>query len=199
MWQGKINEQSYNCFKAENYNFAFIEQDSNKASQDKGFVPYTFKFGNVERLHSISIEGGNSQKIDFQKNDLNEQQNIQEFLFSLAEIPELEDKEKCREIAFYFDLFDKTDVRIEGIKATTFLIGEKVEIVLDGFKFELKFEIVKGSGQFMGHFMRGNRPSQIANKGKDRFAAFDNQIFLRTIRRDADCVVKGTLILQGEG
>lgn len=191
-WEGEVNEQSFNCFKSDHYNFAFMEQDQNKNSLEKGFAPYKFKFGNADRLHSISIEGGNSQTIT-----LKEQEKIQEFLFILAEVPELEEKEKCREVAFYFDLFDKTEVRIEGIKATTFQIGEKVEIILDGFKFELKFEIVKGSGQFMGHFMRGNRPSQIANKGKDRFAAFDNQIFLRTIRRDANCIIKATLTLQG--
>jgi len=193
IWQGKINAQSYNCFKAEHYNFAFIEQDSNKASQDKGFAPYKLNFGNVDRLHSLTIEAPNSQKIAF-----TEQQKTHEFLFSLAEVPEFEDKEKCREVAFYFDIFDKTDVRIEGIKATTFQIGEKFEVVLDGFKFDLLFEIVKGSGHFMGHFMRGNRPSQIANKGKDRFAAFDYQVFLRTIRRDTDCIIKATLTLHEE-
>lgn len=175
--------------KLGSYDFTFTESNAQeKCTSQKGFTPYKLVFGSSERLHSLALEGVNCQKIDF-KADANKH----EFLFFLDAVPELEDKEKSREIAFYFDLFDRTEFRVEGIKATTFQLGEQVEVLMDGFKFDLKFEIVEGSGQFMGHFMRGNRPSQIANKGKDRFAAFDNQIFLRTIRRDEGCILKATL------
>ncbi|HRD56241.1 MAG TPA: hypothetical protein PLC42_07595, partial [Parachlamydiaceae bacterium] len=80
--------------------------------------------------------------------------------------------------------------QVEGF---VFQLGDVVDIVADGKNFQLKFELVEGSGQFLGHFMRGNRPSQIADKAKERFTAFDAQIFLRTIRREASCTIKATL------
>ena len=81
------------------------------------------------------------------------------------------------------------------MRATTFQVNEEVEVDTDGLKFTLQFEVVKGSGQFLGHFMRGNRPQQIANKGSRRFEAFDQQIFLRTLRRDPECTVRATITL----
>lgn len=192
-WSGQIDDQQFSVRKDEKYSYAFTSQiEKWNPAQDKGFSPFKLIWGDADRLHTLVTEGGNSKAINFSKNG-----NCLEFLFHLAEVPELEDKEKSREISFYFDLFDKSSVKIEGFTATTFKLGEEVKVEVDGFKFTLKFELEKGQGQFLGHFMRGNRPSQIANKGSQRFAAFDWQLFLRTIRRpqDTECVIKVTLNL----
>jgi hypothetical protein len=190
---GKLENSVYSVVVNQHYSYAFIEQQAvlNKA-KDKGFSPFKLMWGSLDRLHTLITEGGNSKKITLTANS-----NTLEFLFTLSDVPELEDKEKSREISFYFDLFEKSSVKIEGFSATTFKLHEKVEVIVDGLKFSLKFEIAKGTGQFLGHFMRGNRPSQIANNGKERFAAYDWQLFLRTIRRpqDSECVIKVTLEL----
>jgi hypothetical protein len=192
-WNGNIEDSSFSVVSKEKYSFAFIEQrEVLNPAKDKGFSPFKLIWGGSDRLHTLTTEGGNSKNISF-----SESQGVLEFLFHLSEVPELEDKEKSREISFYFDLFDKSSVKIEGFSATTFKLGEKIDVNVDGFKFSLKFELVQGEGQFLGHFMRGNRPSQIANKGKERFAAYDWQLFLRTIRRpQTECVIKATIELQ---
>ncbi len=182
-WEDIIDDKKFMVSTNEKYSFAISEER---------LSPFKLMWGDLNRLHTLKIEGGNSKNVTFSKKD-----NTLELLFDLGEVPELEDKEKSREIAFYFDLFDNTSVKIEGLRATTFQLNENVAVEVDGFHFSLKFEIVEGDGQFLGHFMRGNRPSQIANKGKMRFSAFDNQLFLRTIRRPASkaCVIKATLFL----
>lgn len=192
-WSGQIGDQEFVVRQDEKYSYAFTSQLQEwSPAKDKGFSPFKLIWGDADRLHNLITEGGNSKIISFSKNE-----NCLEFLFHLAEVPELEDKEKSREISFYFDLFEKSSVKIEGFTATTFKLGEEVQVEVDGFKFTLKFELETGQGQFLGHFMRGNRPSQIANKGSQRFAAFDWQLFLRTIRRpqDMECVIKATLKL----
>lgn len=147
-------------------------------------------WGNKARLHTLVIDKGNSQSIEFS----NEGNRFQ-FLFSLSHLPELEDKEKSREVQLFFDLSENCEFKVDGVRATTFQINDTVEVDTDGLKSTLKFEVVKGEGQFLGHFMRGNRPSQIANKGQQRFTAFDWQIFLRTIRRSEECVIRCTLTI----
>ncbi len=192
-WSGQIGIQEFSIRQDEQYSYAFTSQLQEwNPAQNKGFSPFKLIWGDANRLHTLVTEAGNSKAISFSKNG-----NSLEFLFELSHLPELEDKEKSREVSFYFDLFEKTSVKIEGFTATTFKLGEEVQVEVDGFKFTLKFELEKGQGQFLGHFMRGNRPSQIANKGSQRFAAFDWQLFLRTIRRpqDEECVIKATLTL----
>jgi len=192
-WTGDLKSQSFQMVREDTHAFAFTTQNETwNPAQDKGFSPFRLSWGSLNRIHTLVTEGGNSRNISFSKDG-----NQLEFLFNLGELPELEDKEKSREISFYFDLFEKCSVKIEGFSATTFKIGEEVQVKVDGFNFTLKFELVKGEGQFLGHFMRGNRPSQIANKGTQRFAAFDWQLFLRTIRRpkNMECVIKVVLKL----
>lgn len=165
-------------------------------SEHKNYLYYTdskvFKlvWGSTERLHTLCIEGGNIKDLQF-----SEKNNQLEFIFNLGDIPELEDKEMSREIVFYFDIAEKCHFTVDGVRANTFQINEEVKVDTDGLKFGLKFDLVSGAGQFLGHFMRGNRPSQIATKGQNRFAAFDHQIFLRTIRRDQGCKVRAILTL----
>lgn len=182
-WTYEMNSNKLMVFSNPKYSVAVAE---------KSVSSFKLLWGDLNRLHTLKIEGGNSKKFTFSKND-----QVLTFLFELGKLPELEDKEKSREVAFYFDLFDNTSVKIDGLKATTFQINETVEVEIDSFKFSLKFEIVEGNGQFLGHFMRGNRPSQIGNKGINRFSAFDNQLFLRTIRRKEGepCTIKATLTL----
>lgn len=186
---GKIQNRSFVTLQKETYSFSSIEQlEALSFPKDDGFAPFKLKWGSKERLHTFSIEGGNCKQIEsFNKDD------GFEFFFYLDEVRELEEKEKAREIIFYVDLSSDTQISVDGIRANVFHLGNEVQVTSGGVHFSLKFELVDGKGQFLGHFMRGNRPSQRSNKGKERFTAFDAQIFIRTIRRERDCTIKASL------
>lgn len=83
------------------------------------------------------------------------------------------------EANFYFNHHPDHQIFVDGLKATTFRQNESVEIRSKGLT--MKLEMSAEDGTYMGHILRGNRPSQHWCKGENQFAAFDWQISIRTI------------------
>lgn len=92
------------------------------------------------------------------------------------------------EVAFYADLSPETQVLIEGKKGTYFSLGETINVITPQKQIDIRFERIKGEGEFSGHIFPGNRPSQIL-KG----SAYDWQIGLRTLRRSDDVEIEVTV------
>jgi len=182
-----VQEKAYSCVLLD-------QKELYNASEDKGTYPFKLLWGNSQRVHSFVCQGSNSRKVECVKTE-----NGAELLFHLAEEMQLEEKEKCREIPFYLDLFDGAKIQVEGSASTVFKLGETVGVEMERLKFSIRFELVEqsakgiGSSQFIGHIMRGNRPSQTMVRGENRFAAYDWQIFLRTLRRDEKCTVRAII------
>ena len=159
---------------------------------DKSFHPLRMQWGNAKRVHTFVCQGGNSSTCLPQISE-----NV-DLLFDLGDPIEVEDREKSREIAFYLDLSDDHRITVNGTPATTFQITDEIIIESSSVALSLKFQVEGGEGMFMGHLMKGNRPSQIALKGADRYNAYDWQIFLRTIRRTHPCRVRAIISFRGE-
>lgn len=87
------------------------------------------------------------------------------------------------EIACFYNLHPDTTVTINHQKATSFQLGDKIQIISKDRQFELSFSVISGEGQFWGHLYRANRPGQLSCKGDDKHEAFDGVIGLRTIKR----------------
>ncbi len=85
------------------------------------------------------------------------------------------DVENEIEFALYLDGHPDHKITIENQKATTFHLGEKLQVA----HFEISFE-VEGEGAFFGHISRGNRPGQLS---ATKFDAYDWKIALRTVWR----------------
>ena len=88
---------------------------------------------------------------------------------------------------FFCDIAESTKISVNDKSATTFQLNDDIKIVGDGVNITLKIGFESGDGKFFGHISPGNRLSQLALKGKNRFSAFDWQIFLRTVRRTTPC------------
>ena len=101
-----------------------------------------------------------------------------------------------QELAFYCDLQEKVEIRVEGHTATTFRLGEQVSIGASGLRVSLQVDLEEGEGRFLGHIFPGNRPAQLKNQGEYRFDAYDLQIFLRTIDRQEPCRIRVTLTIE---
>lgn len=89
------------------------------------------------------------------------------------------------EMALYCNLSSETAVLINGKKATTFHLGDKVTLVSPKAHIELAFQLLEGKGDFVGHLSRANRPGQLWKDG-----VYDWKIELRTLRRTARCVLQ---------
>lgn len=105
-------------------------------------------------------------KVEFEKEDL---------------IVHLSEEGDDMGVNFFFNYHPEDEFFVNGLKANTFKEGDVVEIHSKGLTIQLSFQVEDGS--YMGHFMRGNRPSQHACKGKNHFAAYDWRIPIRTIAR----------------
>ncbi len=87
---------------------------------------------------------------------------------------------KEEEINFFFNHHSDHQIFVNGVKANTFRQNEIVEIKSKGLTMQFQFSAEDGA--YMGHILRGNRPSQHHCKGENQFAAFDWQIAIRTVK-----------------
>lgn len=97
------------------------------------------------------------------------------------------------EAVLYTDISPEKEILVHGRKATTFRLGDPITIQTPTLTIQLKFELIRGSGDFCGQILRANRPSQIANKGINQYEAYDWQIGLRTLRRQGPSQIKITI------
>lgn len=112
-----------------------------------------------------------------------------EMEFKFGEVPNLEDRDACRELLFYFPLSEGFHWDVNGIAANTFRSGDALKIT-DGIDtFHLKFASDENT-IIQGHVIKGCRPGELAHFGKNRFAAYDWVFFLRTIKRNPNSILK---------
>lgn len=146
----------------------------------------TLLWGGPDQLHSFFCAP--------KKSALKHEGNA--YVFTLPEVipEEGDDRLEC---GFYCNIHEDTTLFVNDERATTFQIGDKVEIRSKGVIIALEFMVKEGEGKFFGQIARGNRPGQRSAKGEYQFAAYDWQIALRTISRTANCTVevKSTLTL----
>jgi hypothetical protein len=163
---------------------AHVQKTGEFSSIEKEFHPFKVSWGN-EKAHSFISQGGSAQRIDCLQCD-----DGYELTFHFDTPFTTEEREKSKEIAFYFDYEEGTRITVDTISATTFQLEQSVEWSVEGVEFSLKAAVVNGKGLFFGHIMRGNRPSQLSNQGSQRFNSYDWLIFLRTLSRTDQCQVK---------
>lgn len=154
----------------------------------KGLHPFFLQWMAVaDGLCSLSFEGGNYEAHSFEVTG-------GKFIlsFKLPEQKKEEKKIESKDLAFYFAPRKMSKITVEGQFSTTFKLGERVVIETDP-KVTLIFELKEGKGDFLGHLMPGNRPSQLNLKRGIESQAFDGQIFLRAIRKETPCLLQVTV------
>lgn len=160
-------------------------------SVDKTFTPLRFIWGDLHRTHSFVCQGGCYDKAEFS----NEGHAVQLF-FDLRSDLSAEESQQKREVEFFIDVHPGIQFSLRGLASNTFALNQELAIDLEGHRISLVFDLLEGEGDFLGHVMRGNRPSQVDLKGDHRFHSYDWTIFLRTIRRQNRCRLRATLTFQ---
>ncbi len=138
-----------------------------------------------DKTHSLVIQGVAQGAISWQA--------LGDSLFAIDCILSEEapsSSEEKSEVNCFFDYHPDHAIRIEGKRANAFYLKQPLTIQSSSLAIEMEFSILEGEGKFFGHLLRGNRPRQIGNRGEKRFTAFDWQIALRTVSRQAACTLR---------
>lgn len=154
-------------------------------SVDKTYTPFRFIWGNLEFLHSLVCQGGHYERVDYVI-----EENKVHLLFTLGIHPEDEER-KEREIEFFVNFRPDVRLALGDRPVNTFELGQTLSLSLGPYSLSVLFSLVEGEGDFFGHLMRGNRPSQL-NYKELRHQAYDWTFFLRTIRRQGSCRMRVT-------
>lgn len=145
-------------------------------THNRTYTPFRLIWGDLARVHTLCCQGGDIL-VNHNKN------STYELAITLPEGVDLENRERQREVNFFLDLHPEAVIKVNGESANTFEAGQELTIQSGNMRVSIQFTILEGKGQFLGHLMRGNRPSQICAKGQHRFNAYDWQFVWRTIRR----------------
>ncbi len=107
------------------------------------------------------------------------------YSFTLPE--EIPAEDESMELSFFLNYHPDHQILINGKRATTFALGDKVQIISKGMTIDLSFSVASGQGKFFGHLLRSNRPRQLYGT---RFDAYDWKIALRTLQRTPQCALE---------
>ena len=135
-----------------------------------GFHLFRYLTEGEGRIDSLSLPPSHLKQASFVEGD-----DSIKFYLALSPTSEAENK---REIELFVNVGPR-------ISTSLFRLNEPVEIQFAKTTLTLTFRLHSGSGDFVGHLSRGNRPSQIL-KGE----AFDQVLSLRTLRRSRDAVIE---------
>ena len=123
---------------------------------DRGRQTIRLIWGNPARCHSFVCEGGNLAKVELRDENT--------LLFHLADpIPD-EDREKNKELLFYVDAHDELEISVDNQSASTFYLGQTIQLKSGDIQVQLQLILIDGAGDFIGHIMEGTCPSPEWNK-----------------------------------
>lgn len=142
------------------------------------FQPFRLLFGSEKLTHSLALQGGRLSRLETVRVE-----NGFDLDIWIMEEPPQDDREKSHELIFFVDRMQDLSISLGALKATTFQLGDKVEIKTPNETLSVSFHHLEGDGRFMGHITPGNRPSQLLGQVGGSFEAFDWMIYLRTVRR----------------
>lgn len=191
--QGEITQAHWQlyCDKEIAYSIIDINRLPLNPAMERGMSLLRVVWGDMDRVHSLVCQHPQTGRVEVIANG-----DHLEMLFFLEGEVDLEDRDKSYEIAIYLDADEGGNFLVEGHKASTFLLDEQLTLSSGNYQFQLSFALDQGDGHFQGHRRLGNRPAQVANKGSQRFEAYDWEIVLRTIRRSPTSAVRAKLHFQ---
>lgn len=99
----------------------------------------------------------------------------------------VEERENCV-LSLWFDDQKECSLTISENKATCFDLAEPIVVTLSDVSIAIGFIPLEGNAQFVGHVSRLNRRAQ--RQGKNRQAAYDTHLFLRSIRGGLPCKMR---------
>jgi len=185
--EGKYKNVNWMCLNQENWALSLIEKNVELEEKiQKTYTPFRFIWGEeTSKPHSLVCQGGNAKRIEYKW-----QEPIVEIYFDL-DIFKGNDYESSREVCFFLDIHPDVVIEVENQRTSVFELNQTVQIKLkDGKSLQMSFEILEGEGNFLGHIAQSNRSSQLKQADLKKLQVYDWKIFVRTLRRSANCKIK---------
>jgi hypothetical protein len=183
--QGDYKQQQWKTFLCPTHAYTLFDKNHlPNPSLDKTWTPFRFAWGNLQKMFSLVCQGGQCEQVSVTQED----QTIQ-LIFDLNESIPDEISHKERVIEFFVNYAPHVKFTINGQFANTFKFDQVVQLTLGPFKFDMQWKLLVGEGDFFGHWMYGNRPSQIEQEG-NHLQAHDWTFFLRSLRRKGHCRIQ---------
>lgn len=184
--QGTIDGRQWLFQQHPGYGLALLQRKERDPANESVEAVLRLIWGDLNCAHSLVCQGGSAESICYELVE-----GGVDLLFRLPKEVPPESKQRNREVLFFIDAQEGLQIHIgREDKATAFQLGDELRLSARGMDLRIRFALEEGSGRFFGHISPGNRPAQLNSEGPDRFAAFDRQIFLRTVSRDADCMIR---------
>ncbi len=102
---GKQNGPSWHLQQKEKYAYSVIERDIAIDPSENGLNPFRLIWGESDRMHTLVCQGGSSRQMAYKL-----MENGIDLLFIFADPLQTDDKEKSREITFYFDMHEGINI-----------------------------------------------------------------------------------------
>lgn len=188
--KGHVGTQAWQTVYSSLFAYTVLEkkEENPHSAVNKMVTPFRFIWGDLHRVHSLVCQGGHYENVEYVV-----EERVLKLIFQLSEHGNEEGVYPQREIEFFADFHPDFLFTLDGQSTMTFALGQKVLFSLGERRFSLRFDLLEGEGTFLGHIMRGNRPSQMSDKGDKRFHSYDWTFFLRTIRRQRGCRIQAIL------
>jgi len=189
--EGKYGPHSWLSLQTETTAISLMDWNSVEGPTEKYITPLRILWGSSILTHSLIAFG----RIGTQVSCLTASSTHLELVYTLDAHFAKEERDLQEEIHLYFDASPQTQVTLNGLKGTVFALNDSLEILTEGKKtHSLKFELIEGDGDFIGHLALGNRPSQ-QRSVKTELQAYDWHVFLRAARRSSQCAIKLSIFL----
>lgn len=183
---GELAGRRWSLHRTPSYALSLIQKQGNgQPNFEKYFTPLKLIWGDRNMTHSLISQGGCAEYVDYELVE-----GGVDMIYFLQGAYNDEDREKNREIVLYMNRHEDCVINVENKPSNTFQLGEWISCKDNHLEFKIKFTLEDGSARFFGHIMPGNRLSQVALKGEQRYNAYDKLIFLRTVRRGVPCRVR---------
>jgi hypothetical protein len=181
--KGKIKAQNWLITSDVSKAYTVLEKHQQvDPSVEKTYTPFRLVWEDLKNSYSWVCQGGLYDKVDYK---IEENRII--LLFEVNRELTGDDRDKRREIEFFIDFHPDVGIKYQNQTVNTFKVDQEIHVSLPGLKAAIVFRVMEGKGDFLGHLMRSNRPSQIEIKGENRFKSYDWTLFLRSIRREGPC------------
>ncbi|OJU82182.1 MAG: hypothetical protein BGO10_04880 [Chlamydia sp. 32-24] len=179
--KGVTEGLNWDCLIDEKYALSAIQKNKPIAVVfEKGFTPFRMVFGNLERQHSLIFQNLNCSEV------LTSFEDGIYLDFILNHDFDVDDRDKQKEIVWYWDIAKESTFLVEAHTANVFHLNDTIQFTSDNFAWEFSFSTNNKENKFVGHVIRQNRLAQTQNKGIKKFDCYDWMGYIRTVARDPE-------------
>lgn len=189
-WHGEWMGQSWISRWGSDWACTLLEKHQlQNDTLERTYSPIRLMWGNDLHASTLVCQGGHVSQVTYRWRE-----DKIELDFTLGS-PQLDTgKQGERPICFYITAHPSLSLKIADRSTMMFDLNQTVTLHLAMHDcLNISFALIKGEGQFCGHWQPGQRPSQ---KIKSEGVPGEWTLFLRTIRRQAECVIRVTLSSQ---